>query len=133
MQKITPAENAFLERKTIGAAIEVHKKLGPGYLESIYEEALAIELAFRGIAFERQKNISVTYRGVNIGDSRLDFLINGSLIVELKAIDALGPVHTAQVISYLKATGLKDALLINFNVPMLKQGVKHVVLSKHSK
>ena len=119
-----------LERAVIGAAIEVHRKLGPGYLESIYEEALAMEFAYRKISFERQKVITIEYRGIKIGESRLDFLIENRLIVELKAIDTFAPIHTAQVLSYLKATELEAALLINFNVPVLKNGIKHIVRSK---
>jgi GxxExxY protein len=116
-------------RKVIGAAIEVHRHLGPGYLESVYEEALAVELNLRGIPFVRQKAIAVNYKGYPVGEGRLDFLIDGVLVVELKAVEAFIPVHTAQVLSYLKATGLQLGLLINFNVSILKEGIQRVVLT----
>ena len=118
-----------LAHRVIGAAIEVHRHLGPGYLESVYEEALALELGLRGIAFERQKPIGVAYKGHAVGESRLDLLVGGCLVVELKAVEALAPIHQAQVISYLKATGLKLGLLINFNVPVLKSGIRRVILT----
>ena len=92
-------------RTVIGAAIEVHRHLGPGYLESVYEEALAIEFALRDLPFERQKPIAVDYKGHTVGQARVDFLVGNSLVVELKAIEILLPIHTAQMISYLKATG----------------------------
>jgi GxxExxY protein len=113
----------------IGAAIEVHRVLGPGFLESVYEEALTIELGLQHIPFERQKPIAVEYKGRPVGEGRLDLLVGGRLIVELKAVDALAPIHTAQVISYLKTLGLPLGLLINFSVPLLKQGIKRVILS----
>ncbi len=111
----------------IGAAIEVHKVLGPGFLESVYEEALCFELQMRGIPFERQAAIAVNYKGCQVGEGRLDLLVGGVLIVELKAVSELAPVHSAQVISYLKATGHKLGLLINFDVRMLKDGIKRVI------
>jgi GxxExxY protein len=118
-----------LAHAVIGAAIEVHRLLGPGFLESVYEEALCLELGLRHIPFERQKCVAVSYKGHPVGEGRLDLLIGGSLVVELKAVDALAPIHTAQLLSYLKITGHQLGLLINFNVPMLKQGLKRVVLS----
>ena len=118
-----------LARRTIGAAIEVHRHLGPGYLESLYEEALAVESTERRIPFARQTEITVVYKGNEIGKGRLDLLIDRQLIVELKTVDQLMPIHKAQVISYLKATGLPLGLLINFNVEVLKQGIKRVVLT----
>lgn len=118
-----------LANAVIGAAIEVHRVLGPGYLESVYEEALAIELKLRTISFERQKPIGVEYKGHAVGEGRLDLLIGGMLIVELKAVDAFAPIHTAQVMSYLKTMNVPLGLLVNFNVPLLKQGIKRVILS----
>ena len=118
-----------LARDTIGAAIEVHRALGPGYLESVYKEALAVELSLRGIPFVRQPEIAVRYKQQEVGKGRLDFMIDRRLIVELKAVDALNDIHRAQVISYLRTTGLNLGLLINFNVHILKQGIKRVVLS----
>ncbi|MHB1424817.1 MAG: GxxExxY protein [Gemmataceae bacterium] len=113
----------------IGAAIEVHRHLGPGYLESVYQAALEVELQLQGIPFERQKPVGVSYKGHPVGDGRLDFLVGGLLVVELKAVDELADVHKAQVISYLKATKLHLGLLINFNVTVLKSGVKRVIRS----
>ena len=119
-----------LARAVIGAAIQVHRHLGPGYLESIYEEALGVELAEAGLAFERQKEISVDYKGRVIGKQRVDLLVGGRLLVELKAVEALAEIHKAQVISYLKAMQLPLGLLINFNVPVLKAGVQRVVYTR---
>jgi GxxExxY protein len=113
----------------IGAAIEVHRVLGPGFLEAVYEEALCLELRLRQIPYERQREVEVDYKGETVGQGRLDLLIDEALVVELKAVQALAPIHTAQVISYLKATGHRLGLLINFNVPILKEGIKRVILS----
>ncbi len=118
-----------LARDLIGAAIEVHGQLGPGYLESVYGEALAVEMGLRGIAFERQRPVAVSYKGRAIGEARLDFLVGGVLVAELKAVEEILPIHQAQVISYLKATGLTLGLLINSNVPLLKKGISRLVLS----
>jgi GxxExxY protein len=119
-----------LAREAIGAAIEVHRHLGPGFIETVYEEALVFELSLRGIPFERQKPVPVRYKGQNVGEGRIDLLVATELLVELKAVEALAPIHKAQVISYLKATGLHVGLLINFNVPVLKAGIQRVVLSQ---
>jgi GxxExxY protein len=116
----------------IGAAIEVHRQLGPGFLESIYEEALCVELTDREIFFERQKEISVLYKERPIGKHRIDLLIGQSLIVELKTVEALADIHKAQVISYLKATRLSLGLLINFNVPILKNGIQRVIYTDNN-
>ncbi len=103
----------------ITAAIAVHRELGPGYLESFYEEALCLELKASGIEFERQKTVEVRYHGERIGMHRLDLLIEGKVVVELKAIKEFEPVHFSVVRSYLKATGLKTGLLLNFHsVPL---------------
>jgi GxxExxY protein len=101
--------------------------LGAGFLESTYEQALAIELSLRGISFQRQRQIALQYKGEPVGDARLDFLVGGLLIVELKAVDSLHAVHHAQVINYLRATKLQLGLLINFNVEHLKGGIKRIV------
>ena len=129
MKTLIEPENRVdaLAHAVIGAAIEVHRQLGPGFLESVYEEALCVELADRQIPFERQKEISVLYKGRRIGQQRIDLLVGESLIVELKAIEALAEIHKAQVISYLKATRLSLGLLINFNVPILKNGIQRIV------
>jgi GxxExxY protein len=103
-----------LSEKVIGAAIRVHRELGPGFLESVYEEALAIELGGLGITFERQKPLPIIYRGHHVGEHRLDLLVEGLLVVELKAISALEDIHFAIVRAYLKASALDDALILNF-------------------
>jgi GxxExxY protein len=118
-----------LAHSVIGAAIEVHRLLGPGFLEAVYEEALCIELRLRGIPFARQVVVALDYKGQAVGEGRLDLLIDGSLIIELKAVDMLLPIHSAQLLSYLKMTGHPLGLLINFNVPILKYGIKRTVLS----
>lgn len=122
----------MLAHEVIGAAIEVHRALGPGYLESIYEEALGIELMKRQIPFERQKEIKVLYKDQPIGRHKIDLLVGESLVVELKTVETLADIHTAQVISYLKATRLPLGLLINFNVPVLKNGIQRVILTNKS-
>jgi GxxExxY protein len=120
-----------LAHAVIGAAIEVHRHLGPGFLESTYEEALSYELQLRCIPFERQKELNLSYKGRALGKNRLDFLIGESLLLELKAVEALGDIHKAQVISYLKAIGKNLGLLINFNVPVLRDGIQRVVHSNN--
>ena len=114
----------------LGAAIEVHRTLGPGYLESVYESALRVELALRGIAFEPQFPFALRYKGHDVGAGRIDLLVGGLLIVEIKACEELAPIHTAQVISYLKATNKELALLINFNVRRLKDGVRRIARTR---
>src|SRR5437868_2187764 len=104
-----------ITRCIIGAAVEVHRELGPDFLESVYEQALAVEFALRGIAFVRQKPIPLFYRDHQIGEHRLDFLVENRIIVELKAIEALEDVHFAIVRRYLKAAGLADGLIVNFS------------------
>ena len=118
-----------LANRVIGASIEVHRILGPGFLESTYEEALCVELGLRSIPFERQVPVGILYKDVEIAQGRLDVLVAGNLIVELKTVEQLAPIHEAQVISYLKTTGRHLALLINFNVTVLKNGLKRVILS----
>lgn len=118
-----------LAHRVIGAAIEVHRHLGPGFLESVYEEALCNELELQGIPYRRQHPVSLDYKGQLVGEGRLDLLVRDNLIVELKAVDTLAPIHTAQVLAYLKMTGWPLALLINFNVSVLKEGIKRVILS----
>lgn len=113
----------------IGAALEVHRVLGPGFLETVYEEAMAVEFGLRRIPFERQKPINVSYKGHLIGEGRLDFFVQDSVIVELKAAEKLLPIHQAQLMSYLKAAGCRLGLLINFHERLLKDGVRRVVLT----
>ncbi|MFN2475129.1 MAG: GxxExxY protein [Chthoniobacterales bacterium] len=113
----------------IGAAIEVHRELGPGLLESTYQACLAREFALQQIAFEQQKPLPVIYKGVTIDCGyRLDFLVEDKVIIELKAVEALHDVHDAQLLTYLKLSGCKVGLLINFNVAVLKSGIRRRVL-----
>ena len=117
-----------LSSAIIGAAIEVHRALGPGLLESAYEQCLAQELSLRKIPFERQKPLPVHYKGTQLDCGyRLDFLVADIIVVDVKAIDALLPIHQAQLLSYLKLGGWKLGLLINFHVPLLREGIKRVV------
>lgn len=121
-----------LAKKVIGVALEVHRALGPGYHESVYEEALAFELACASISFERQKTFRVDYKGHTVREGRIDLLVEGKLVVELKAIERLQPVHKAQVISYLKATACQIGLLINFNESLLRSGIQRVIFSNEA-
>jgi len=116
-----------LTEAVIGAAIEVHRNLGPGFLESFYEEALCLELAARGIPFVRQAAFPVLYKGTPIGETRVDMLVDDRVLVELKATASYASIHLAQVLSYLSATGLTLGLLINFNVLSLRHGIRRVV------
>jgi GxxExxY protein len=114
----------------IGAAIEVHRTLGPGFPEAIYEEAFCMELRLREIPFKRQVDVQVRYKGNVVGSGQLDLLIGDSVIVELKAVEALASVHVAQVLSYLRATGHQLGMLFNSNVRILKDGgIERVALS----
>ncbi|MDP1579032.1 MAG: GxxExxY protein [Candidatus Didemnitutus sp.] len=118
-----------LTEKVIGAAIEVHRELGAGLLESAYQCALAHELTLRGIPFEGQKGCPVTYKGLQLDDAyRIDFLVDGQLVVELKAVDALAEVHDAQVLTYLKFTGCRIGLLLNFRATVLTRGLRRLAL-----
>ena len=118
-----------LARAVIGAAIEVHRHLGPGFQESVYEKALCVELKLRGISFERQKAVVVSYKGHDVGLGVIDILVGEKLTVELKNVDVLLPVHSAQLISYLKAIDSELGLLLNFKAPVMKDGIRRVVLS----
>ncbi|PXX36855.1 GxxExxY protein [Undibacterium pigrum] len=122
-------ENDLLSEQVIGAAIEVHKHLGPGLLESAYESCLCHELYLRKLSFKRQVSLDIAYKGVEVESAyRLDLVVEDSLVLELKAIESLLPVHTAQLLTYLRLTGYKTGLLINFMVPVLKSGIKRVSL-----
>jgi len=123
-----PPETERLGKALLDAAFEVHTVLGAGFLERIYEDALCYELRLRRVPFERQKPIAVPYKDFQIEGQRLDLLIGGQVIAEIKAVDELHPIHQAQLMSYLKATGLRLGYLINFNVPHLKQGIRRIVL-----
>jgi GxxExxY protein len=118
-----------LTKDIIGASIEVHRGLGPGLLESAYEACLCHELAMRGLSFERQRALPVLYKGLNLDCGyRLDILVEDLAVVEVKAVDALLPIHSAQLLTYLKLGRWPVGLLLNFNVAVLTKGVKRLVL-----
>lgn len=123
-----PPQQRRLSYRIIGAAIEVHRALGPGLLERVYEDALCMELRERNIQFERQKHINVDYKGHDMGKYIADIIVENRAIVEVKSVKALEPIHTAQLLTYLRLTNLRAGLLINFNVPVLRNGIKRVVL-----
>ena len=113
--------------RVIGAAIEVHRHLGPGYLESIYQRALCVELRLRGIEFAFERRIEIVYKGVVLQGQKLDLIVEGKVIVEVKAVSQLEEIHGSQVVSYLRSTGLRAGLLINFNSVVLKAGIRRIV------
>ena len=118
-----------LTGQILGAAIEVHKALGPGLLESVYEECLCRELELRNMPFERQKEIPIEYKGCKLDCGyRLDLVVNHQIVLELKAVERIEPIHEAQLITYLRLTGINLGLLLNFNVPVLKDGIKRMIL-----
>ena len=117
-----------LTGKIIGCAIEVHRNLGPGLLESIYEAALAIELSAAGLGFARQVPVCVCYKGEAIGEHRLDLLVEDTVVVEIKSVERHDPVFEAQVLTYLRISGKSVGLLINFNTRLLKEGIRRFVL-----
>ena len=125
--KVYPEQD--LTQKIIGAGIEVHRALGPGLLESIYQTCLAHEFALRGLGFEQEKPLPVEYKGIRLACGyRLDFIVEGRVVVELKAVDSIHDVHKAQLLTYLKITGCKVGLLMNFNSAVLKDGIERMVL-----
>jgi GxxExxY protein len=121
------AELEDLIHRTIGCCITVHRELGPGLIESVYHRAVGYELGVSGIPFEREKACPINYRGRRLYTHRLDLVVAGELLLELKAVERLHPVHVAQVLSSLRASKLPVALLINFNVALLPQGIRRVV------
>jgi GxxExxY protein len=122
-------EHEQLTESIIGAAIEVHRELGPGLLESTYEECLCHELHLRGLKFERQLELPVTYKGLKLDCGyRMDIVIEDSVLVELKSIEQILPIHQAQLLTYLRLSGKKVGLLMNFNVSVLKSGIVRRVL-----
>ena len=123
-----PPETEVLASKIIGAGIEVHRALGPGFLETIYQHALCLEMDIRGIRFERERAISVHYRGHAIPGQRIDLIVENAVLVELKAVTRIDPVLEAKVISYLRTTGLRLGLVLNFNCRTLKEGIKRIVV-----
>ena len=122
-------QNDPFTQSIIGVLIEVHRELGPGLLESIYENAICHEFDLRGIAYRRQVPVNVSYKGKVIGEQRVDLVVEGRLIIELKCCEAFSAVHRAQVICYLRVTGLNLALLVNFTVAVLKDGIKRIISS----
>jgi len=118
-----------LTEKIIGAGIEVHRALGPGLLESAYEECLCRELWLAGIAFERQLPLPIHYKGIDLSAGyRIDLLVDGTVVVEIKAVEAIAPIHTAQVLTYMRLGRFTKGLLLNFNVPVLRDGIRRIVL-----
>jgi GxxExxY protein len=122
-----PEEDEKLAHRVTGAAIEVHRLLGPGFLESIYRRALCHDLSLLGIPFEYEKELLVPYKDLRIPGQRSDILVAGRILLELKTVEALAPIHQAQLLSYLKATGLRLGFLINFKALVLKHGIKRLV------
>lgn len=129
---VTNSERVFpgkdVTEKVISCALEVHSALGPGLLESIYELALEREFELRGVSYQRQKEIGLKYKGKEIGNHRIDYLIENQVIVELKAVEALTRIHEAQLLTYLKVMDKRIGLLINFNVERLKDGIKRLII-----
>jgi len=124
-----PKEMDALARTVIGIGIEVHRELGPGLPEEAYEGAMCVEFDSRGILYERQKLVEIVYKGVVVAKGRIDLLVEGKLIVEVKSCDTLIAVHRMQVIAYLKIIKQMLGLLMNFNVPVLKDGIRRVICS----
>lgn len=131
LTRVTPACDPETERtieRTIGCAIAVHKALGPGYLEGVYHDALGLELDYRHISFERERAVPILYRGQLLRTHRLDLVIERRLLVELKAVERLERIHHAQVVAYLRSSGLRVGLLMNFNSVMLKSAMRRIVV-----
>jgi GxxExxY protein len=123
-----PEQTEDVMNRVIGAAIEVHRHLGPGFLEPVYHKAMRIELGERGMKFEAEKRVPVTYKCRRLASHKLDLIVDDCVIVEIKAVSQLEEVHGAQLLSYLKATGLRAGLLMNFNKVVLKAGLRRIVL-----
>ena len=124
----TTIQKGSLTDQVLGLAIEVHKTLGPGLLESAYEECLCYELKQSGLKYDRQMHLPVKYKGMELECGyRIDIVVEDSLIIEVKAVNAMQPLFDAQILTYMKLTGIKTGLLINFNVPLLKDGIKRIV------
>jgi GxxExxY protein len=127
-EKGIPTELNELATRVIGAALEVHRELGPGYLESVYDAALEIQFRQNGIGYERQRPIAVFYKGHPVGQARLDFYVESAIVLEVKAVEGLAAIHRAQLISYLKITRCRIGLMINFNERLLRDGIMRVAL-----
>jgi GxxExxY protein len=131
MLRVTTPLSDEVERlvhDTIGCCIAVHRALGPGLLETIYSRAIALELAAAGIAFEREKSYAVTYRGELLHEQRLDFVVGGAIVLEIKAVEHLVPIHDVQLVNYMRIARVRAGLLMNFNVVVLKDGLKRKIL-----
>ena len=129
MSEPIPASVEEAVTRFLDAAFNVHRELGPGLLESVYEACVCHELALMGVPFQRQVSVPVSYRGIQIESGlRLDLMVADEVVIELKSIDALLPIHEAQLLTYLKITNKRVGILINFNVPLLKQGIKRIAL-----
>jgi GxxExxY protein len=120
--------DSALTEQIIGCAIEIHKQLGPGLLESAYHSAMCIELAFNRLQFERERSIPAEYRGVKIGEYRPDLIVQDEVVVEIKSVLHYEPVFTAKMLTYLRVTGLRVGLVLNFNRPVLKDGINRFAL-----
>ena len=128
MEVRIPSEIEALATKTVHAVLCVHRALGPGLLESAYQQCLAIELSYHGVATEREKTLPLVYRGQSVENAyRLDLIVGGKLLVELKAVEAIAPIHEVQVVTYLKLLKLPLGLLINFNVPLIRNGISRIL------
>lgn len=119
--------NAITEN-IIGCAIEVHKTLEPGLLESFYDKAMCYEIRAKGMRYQNQLSVPILYKGAMLGEHRIDMIVEDEIIVELKAVDRMDPVFKAQILSYMRMTNKKPGLLINFNVPYLKDGIQRIIL-----
>jgi GxxExxY protein len=124
------AETEGLARQVIGAAIEVHRQLGPGFLESVYEKALSVELSIRGIPHVCQHLVRVQYKEVDVGEGRLDMWVANRIVLELKTVDQFAPIHEAITLAYLNAVDNELALMINFKVAVLKDGIRRVIRTR---
>ena len=122
-----PAETEEVMHRIIGAAIEVHRHLGPGFLESIYHRALVVELLERGIKYQKDVGVDIFYKGRRLQEYRLDLIVESVVVVEVKAVSQVDPIHNSQLVSYLKATNLRAGLLLNFNAVTMQAGIKRVV------
>ena len=118
-----------LTRRIIGCGLEVHRRLGPGLLENVYESALCIEMRAQGLSYERQVGIPLYYRGELISEHRPDLIVEKEVIVEVKSVERFSPLHWAQVLTYLRVSGLRVGLLLNFNSPTLRAGTRRIVLN----
>jgi GxxExxY protein len=123
-----PDDLEQLTHDTIGCCISLHRALGPGLIEGIYSKAICRELKVANIPYERQKRVSVSYRGEFLCDQWLDFVIDGRLVLEIKSVEHLAPVHNAQLLNYMRLAGVRVGLLINFNVLVLRDGIKRKIL-----